>query len=198
MSWDDEAATWDDQAPVQAYAGAAWRSLQEVCAARGLALDGARVLDFGCGTGLLTGMVAERAAHVVGLDVSPAMLEVLEGKGLGNVRTVLGELAEAIDGGALPDAAFDLVICSSVCAFVPDYEATAALLATRLAPSGLLVQWDWELDPADEEPMGLSRDAIRSALEGAGLLDVVVDVGFREPFEDVFMAPLRGVGRRGA
>ncbi len=198
MSWDDEAATWDDSEPVRAYARGAWRSLQEVCAERGVRLEGARVLDFGCGTGLLTEQVAPQAGEVVALDVSAAMLEVLQGKGLDNVRTVLGELADAVGEGALAAGTFDLVVCSSVCAFVPDYPATTALLAGLLAPSGLFVQWDWELDPVAEEPMGLSREAVREALEGAGLRDVTIDVGFREPFEDVVMAPLRGVGRRSA
>ena len=38
------------------------------------------VLDVGCGTGLLTLPLAERAGRVVGLDLSPAMLEKLAAK----------------------------------------------------------------------------------------------------------------------
>jgi hypothetical protein len=58
------------------------------------------------------------------------------------------------------------------------------------------VPWDWELDPGAEEPFGLSRAALASALGGAGLADVRVDVGFEEPFQGRVMRPLRGVGRR--
>ena len=43
MSWDDEAATWDDNQAVRTYAAAAFRSLQELLAKRGLSLQGAHV-----------------------------------------------------------------------------------------------------------------------------------------------------------
>ncbi len=49
MSWDDEADTWDDNPAVQTYSRAAFRSLIGL---EGLTLEGKRVLDFGCGTGL--------------------------------------------------------------------------------------------------------------------------------------------------
>ncbi len=195
MSWDDMADTWDTLPSVRAYSSGAFRSLSEVCAARGVSLDGARVIDFGCGTGLLTEAVAAQAQDVVGVDVSPAMVAVLQGKGLPNVRVECGELNDIIARGGLPHGAFDLVVASSVCGFLADYPAAVALLAARLAPGGLFIQWDWELDPTADEPMGLTRDAIQDALVAAGLDDVVVDVGFHAPFEDMVMAPLRGVGR---
>ncbi|MFK7926628.1 MAG: hypothetical protein AB8H79_00450 [Myxococcota bacterium] len=65
-----------------------------------------------------------------------------------------------------------------------------------LTPGGLLVQWDWELDPTQDEPFGLSRDQIAHALNGAGLVGVAVDIGFKLPFEGYTMAPLRGIGQR--
>ena len=37
--------------------------------------DHSRVLELGCGTGRVTGALMERAAHVVGVDLSEAMLE---------------------------------------------------------------------------------------------------------------------------
>lgn len=188
MSWDDAAATWDDDLAVQAYSRAALRSLREVLDERGVTLAGSRVLDFGCGTGLLTAALAADAEQVIGLDTSAAMLGVLRQKGLSGVSAVssLAEVAGTVD----------LITCSSVCAFVDDYPGTIRRLVERLAPGGLLVQWDWERDPAAEEPYGLLRAEIRAALVGAGLVDVAVDVGFREPFAGMIMAPLRGVGRK--
>lgn len=190
MSWDDEAAGWDDDPAVRTYAAAAFRSLNETLASRGVPWVGARVLDFGCGTGLLTAAMAEHAREVVGLDASVAMIDVLRAKAAPNVRAVAGDL-EALELGA-----FDLITCSSVCAFLPDYPATVAALVGRLVPGGLFVQWDWELDPDEEEPFGLSRDTIRQALLDAGLEGVEVNVGFEASFQGQTMAPLLGVGRK--
>ncbi len=191
MSWDDEARTWDQDPAVRTYAAAAFRSLQETLRQRETSLIGARVLDFGCGTGLLTQAMASHARHVVALDVSAAMIEVLDNKRVSNIEAVCGPL-----DGFTTKAPFDLVTCSSVCAFVPDYPHTVRRLVEVLAPGGVLVQWDWEVDPEADEPMGLTRVAIEAGLQEAGLMNVTVDIGFREPFEGMVMAPLRGVGTK--
>jgi len=201
MSWDKEAETWDTQPSVQAYSRAAFGSLLEACEARGLSLDGARVLDFGCGTGQLAERMAARAREVVALDASKPMADVLRLKvierGLDNVRVLDGELGGLLEAPPLVlSEPFDLITCSSVCAFLEDYPAAAAQLASLLSPGGLFVQWDWAVDPDAEEPFGLTPEGITAALAGAGLGDVTVDIGFSESFEGFLMAPLRGVGRR--
>lgn len=190
MSWDDEAAAWDDNPAVQAYSRAALRSLRALLAERGARLEGARVLDFGCGTGLLTAAMAREAEWVVGLDRSRPMIDVLAAKQVPNLIAVAGGLDD------LDTTGLDLITCSSVCAFLTDYPGTVLQLVGRLRPGGLFVQWDWELDRDAEEPTGLSRDAIAAALRGAGLTDVEVRTGFEEPFEEMTMAPLLGVGRK--
>ena len=200
MGWDEAAATWDDDPAVRAYSEAAFRSLLDVCAARGVSLQGARVLDVGCGTGLLSVAMAGSAQEVVALDVSPQMIAVLSRKlaagGLDNVRPTIGDLDDPIAEDGAEAGPFDLITCSSVCAFLDDYPATAARLVRGLQPGGLFVQWDWASDPDADETFGLTPAAIRAALQAAGLQEVVVDVAFFEPFEGSVMAPLIGVGRR--
>lgn len=190
MSWDDEAATWDDNPAVRAYADAAHASLRRLLAASGTTIEGRRVLDFGCGTGLLTTELAREADEVVGLDLSPRMIDVLAAKQIPNVRALTGTL------DSHPLGSFDLITCSSVLAFVDDYPATLAALAARLRPDGRLVQWDWELDDTDDEPYGLTREQMRSALNAAGLAQVQVQVAFEKVFEGHTMAPLLGTGVR--
>lgn len=191
-TWDEMAAGWDNDPAVLAYANAAWTSLEE----RVEVSQQARVLDFGCGTGLLTERLAPRVQEVVAVDASSEMIEVLQAKELPNVSAFV---AQWTPGVALDDsitrAPFELIVCSSVCAFLDDYPGAVTMLAGLLAPGGCFVQWDWELDPADEEPYGLTSAAITEALEGAGLEVVSVGIGFDIPFEEHRMRPLMGIGR---
>jgi 2-polyprenyl-3-methyl-5-hydroxy-6-metoxy-1,4-benzoquinol methylase len=195
--WDDVADSWDEDEGARAYARAAFESLQGICLARWFSdrqLVSGRVLDFGCGTGLLTELLASRGAEVVAIDSSPRMLAVLEAKrerlGLSNVTT-----AGAVEPSLVPPA-FDLVVCSSVCAFVDDYPETARELAALLRPGGLFVQWDWELDPSSDDPHGLSRAQIHEALTAAGLQEVVVETAFEVCVQGKPMRPLLGAGQR--
>lgn len=191
--WAESAAGWDSDPYVNAYAEAAFASLLEAVPLG----PTARVLDFGCGTGLLTERVAPLVGEVVAVDASPAMVAVLRAKGLPGVRCGVARWTAAnIDEDPLAEGVFDVVLCSSVCAFLPDYPGTVALLAQRLAPGGVFVQWDWERDPSAEEPSGLSRDQIHAALTGAGLDVESLGIGFEATVEGMTMRPLMGVGRR--
>lgn len=190
-SWDKYARSWDQDDAARAYATAAFSSLQEVVKSFSVALAGAQVIDFGCGTGLLTEQLVSAGAAVYAVDTSPGMLDVLDGKVAQNrwtnVRT----------GAELPVTArvYDMIVCSSVCSFLDDYPGTVTDLASLLRPGGIFVQWDWERT-SDDDPHGLTRDEINSALERAGLVGVSVNTGFSASVEDQTMSPLMGRGRR--
>lgn len=188
--WDEFAAGWDEALGTRIYAEGAYRSLLDVLDACGLTLDGARVLDFGCGTGLLTEFLAHRVGSVVGVDTSPAMRSVLASK----IAARRWQNVTVHDD--LPDGEYDLVVCSSVLGFVDDYPGRVARLAALLAPGGLLVQWDWARDPADPDGGGLDEAEMRQALESAGLTDVETGVGFEAAVEGEQMRPLMARGRR--
>lgn len=195
IDWDDYAANWDADEGARAYADAAVQSLERLLADCGQSLAGARVCDFGCGTGLLTERLAPRCASIDAVDSSDGMQRVLQAKVARLQLTHVRTLAEVSADGE----PYDLVVCSSVCGFLPDYPATVVRLASRLRPGGMLVQWDWELDPDEAEPSGLTRDGIRQALEGAGLDVVAVETAFTVTAGQVSMRPLVGVGmKRGA
>jgi hypothetical protein len=61
---------------------------------------------------------------------------------------------------------------------------------------GLFVQWDWELDPSDDQSHGFTREEIRRTLTEAGLTGVAVSVAFEATVDDSTMRPLIGSGRR--
>jgi len=192
MEWDEHASTWDEDPAARAYSRAAFDSLRVEAARRDVTISGARVCDFGCGTGLLTEQLAADATHIDAVDASPAMLDALREKVARNGWTHVDTLGGPRGAGGH----YDLIVCSSVCAFLDDYPGTVRHLASLLRPDGLFVQWDWELGPEDAEEYGLSRDEIRDALAGAGLRSVRVETAFRIPMGDVTMAPLMGSGRR--
>jgi 2-polyprenyl-3-methyl-5-hydroxy-6-metoxy-1,4-benzoquinol methylase len=201
MDWDEHAANWDEREDVRAYAEEAYESLERRCSELRFSLRGTRVCDFGCGTGLLSERLAVHSDTVVAIDSSEKMIATLARKvatlKLDNVHPLCMMLdSESLASSPLLSEPFDLVVCSSVCAFVDDYPATVALLAQRLRPSGLFVQWDWEANEDDEDPFGLTRDAIRAAHTAAGLDVLFLDTGFTLGKGDEVMAPLMAVGRK--
>lgn len=145
---DDAAVGWDGDEAVRSYIAAAHTSLLAVLARADKSLDGAKVLDFGCGTGLLTERLAPVCWSIDAVDMSQAVLAVLDAKveqrGWTHVMTRNTVPTE-------PES-YDLIVCSSVCSFLDDYPATLADLAILLVPGGLFVQWDWERDDSDDDP----------------------------------------------
>lgn len=79
-SWDDCAASWDEDDIVREYSEKAFASL--LSELQDSLLAASRILDFGCGTGLLTERILKRfpSIQVVALDSSPKMIEVGEKK----------------------------------------------------------------------------------------------------------------------
>lgn len=99
-------------------------------------LAGRRVLDVGCGGGLLAEGMARRGARVTGIDLAPGALEVarlhaLESGIAVDYRQVAAEsLADA------EPASFDLVTCLEMLEHVPDPPAIVAALARLVRPGG--------------------------------------------------------------
>lgn len=189
--WDAAATGWDDEPAVRAYAEAATGSLRLLLDERDVGLAGAVVCDFGCGTGLLTEQLIGDAEAIDAVDTSQAMLDVLDRKidAHGWSGIITSTELPATNGQ------HDLVVCSSVCGFLDDYPGTVVRLASLLRPGGVFVQWDWERTDEDDDH-GLTRDEIRGALSGAGLVDLFVDTGFAVEIEGQTMSPLIGVGQR--
>jgi 2-polyprenyl-3-methyl-5-hydroxy-6-metoxy-1,4-benzoquinol methylase len=69
-----------------------------------------RVLDFGCGTGLLSSFILERAISLVGIDNTPEMIELFDRrfKSSPQVRSVCIDLEKK--NNALEGETFDLVV----------------------------------------------------------------------------------------
>ena len=123
-SWDEYAAEWDNDKDAVTYSEKAYESLYKV-----IQLKGLNILDFGCGTGLLTGRLSPHANHITALDSSAKMISVLNDKKLPNVTTIAEPLsANVIRENEALHMKYDLITASSVCGFLPEYESTLSLL----------------------------------------------------------------------
>ena len=74
--WDDLAATWDQEEGAQPYSQRAFDEIQKRIELNGETV----VLDFGSGTGMLTGKLLEVVKTVVAVDTSGPMIEKLKEK----------------------------------------------------------------------------------------------------------------------
>lgn len=94
------------------------------------------VLDVGCGTGSLALRLAPFAGHVHGLDVSPEMIRIANGKaaGVANVSFHVGVIEEA-----LLDLRVDMLCACSLLHLVEDRDATLAQMFGRMKPGGTFV-----------------------------------------------------------
>lgn len=83
------------------------------------------VLDLGCGTGILTGIlrnVLSDHGHIHAVDFSPAMIEVAQSKG--HDRRITWHIADALHL-PVPDSSIDHVVCFSSWPHFPDPGAAA-------------------------------------------------------------------------
>lgn len=100
------------------------------------ALSGKAVLDVGCGGGILSESMAARGAHVTGIDMGEAPLEVARlhllesGQEVEYRRIPVEELANEMPGQ------FDVVTCMEMLEHVPDPASVIAACAKLVKPGG--------------------------------------------------------------
>jgi 2-polyprenyl-3-methyl-5-hydroxy-6-metoxy-1,4-benzoquinol methylase len=116
---------------------------QHLALAQWLAVPpGTRVLDVGCGVGRWSALLAARGASVIGIDLSPTMIQEAarraNARGVADrCRFLVQDLAE-LDAGAT----FDLILGVTVLQHILDPESLRAAvqrIAEHLAPGGRIV-----------------------------------------------------------
>lgn len=157
---------------------------------------GDRVLDVGCGTGIVARRAAPQVGYdgdVVGLDLSEGMLEVAK-----STSTEIRPPIEWRQGDAteLPfdEEAFDVVFCQQVLQFIPDPGAALREMCRVLAPGGRLVMGvlrSLEVNRAyvvladaleahvGDEAAGIMRSPF-SAWDASDLRTLIQEAGFQE------------------
>jgi ubiquinone/menaquinone biosynthesis C-methylase UbiE len=108
-----------------------------------------RILDLGCGTGIVARLLRDRlggGACITGVDASPEMVAM--------ARTLAPEI-DWREGNAvnlpLADASFELVVCQQMLQFVPDWATALREVRRVLVPGGRLIAATWR--PRHELPL---------------------------------------------
>jgi SAM-dependent methyltransferase len=164
VAWDAISSGWESSLAVfERGAAAATARLLELGGVR----PGQTVLDVGTGLGepaLTAAGVVGPAGRVVGVDISPSMLEVARRRaaagGAGNIEFAVADL-ESI---ALPPGSFDVVLSRWGLMFAIDHVALFRGLARLLVPGGVLAAAVWA-PPAAAPMMSLGYSVLGERLE---------------------------------
>ena len=136
------------------------------------------VIDFGCGTGLLTLKLQPFVKSITGVDNSPGMLGMLTNKvkaqNLDNVHTqhVDFEKGHRIDG------LYDLIVSSMVLHHIPESLSVFKEWFSLLRPNGQVCFAD--LDTEDGEFHGDNTGVHHLGFDRAHIKQILLDAGFSE------------------
>jgi 2-polyprenyl-6-hydroxyphenyl methylase/3-demethylubiquinone-9 3-methyltransferase len=106
---------------------------------RAVSLAGKCLLDVGCGGGILSEAMARSGARVLGIDLSPACLDVAR---LHALEAGIGVEYRAVSAEALArerPGEFDAVTCMELLEHVPDPAAMLGALASLARPGGEVI-----------------------------------------------------------
>jgi len=149
-------------------------------------LHGTTVLDAGCGSGAQAKWLLEQGADVVGVDVSPRMVEEAHRRCAGRGQFLVADLARPLP---LEPSSLDGITCSLALHYLEDWSVPLRSFASVLRPGGwTVISLDHPLGPPNPDQRGgyfdteLVSDVWRKA-------DVEVTQQFwRRPLSAVFDA----------
>jgi predicted TPR repeat methyltransferase len=136
----------------------------------------ARVLDLGCGTGLLGAALASPGLSIIGVDLSSRMLEVAAARRI-YAGLVHGDAVEVL--GTAEAGTYRAVLAADVFVYIGDLAALFGGVARALEPDGLFA---FSIEALAEgsgyrlQPSGRyahSLDYVRGLASGAGLKEIV-------------------------
>lgn len=165
--FDDAAADWEEKPQRVALARKVAEAIQQaVPLAKTM-----QVLEYGCGTGLVSRAVSPHVSKILAVDTSPRMLEVLRKKAgeekIGNITT----LAHDLTLHPLPDKNFDLVMSSMTLHHIPEIEPLLQQFFALLKPGGFLAVADlatedgsFHEDNTGVAHHGINPDSVRAIL----------------------------------
>jgi 2-polyprenyl-3-methyl-5-hydroxy-6-metoxy-1,4-benzoquinol methylase len=141
-NFDTAAATWDENPGRVKVAHDIARAIRETVKLTP-EMD---VLDFGCGTGLITLQLQPQVRTITGIDSSQGMLDILDAKikqqGIKNARTRLIDLEK----GDVLDGQYDLAVSSTTFHHLREVQPVLDRIARVIRPGGWLAVADLDSD----------------------------------------------------
>jgi cyclopropane fatty-acyl-phospholipid synthase-like methyltransferase len=175
--FDQAAATWDQTGHRVQLA----RAVAAAIAARVALSPALDVLDFGCGTGLVTLALAPGVGTISGADSSPGMLGTLAEKARAQGSPVHLVQLDCEGAGDL-GGPYHLIVSSMTLHHIADVPALFRRFAQHLQAEGQVALADLDSedgsfheDSAGVHHQGFAREQVRVWLEAAGFQDVLLE-----------------------
>jgi len=102
-------------------------------------LEGKKVLDIGCGGGILTEAMAEKNAMVSGLDASAAIIDAAIQHQKYTEKNINYHSATAEQFSQDNNQSFDVITCMELLEHIPDVQSLLQACAKMLRPDGHLI-----------------------------------------------------------
>jgi predicted TPR repeat methyltransferase len=172
--FNDAAASWDDD-PAKVLRA---HEVAEAIRAAAPVTPTTRILEYGCGTGLLGLALAPHAAQVTLADASDGMLAVLGRKLAGGAAANARALKLDLELQPLPPERYELVCSLMTLHHVRDLDRVLPLLRAALVPGGTLCVADLDAEDGSfhgpghglqhQVHHGFDRTALGARLQAAG------------------------------
>lgn len=169
----DKAQDWEQRETIKALSNGIGKTLLS----RVSLMPDMEIMDFGAGTGLLSGHVAPHVKKIIAVDISRAMLDQLsrksefEGKVVGVCQDIVAQPLERT---------FDMIVSAMALHHVEDTQALFLSFAKHLKPGGQIAladldQEDGSFHPSEAEGVyhfGFDRAELQAKLLQAGFENV--------------------------
>lgn len=159
---------------------------------------GAYVLDYGCGPGRLSGLLAKEGFRIRGVDTSPGMIEQANQLPNPDRRMSFQPIEDLSE--ALPPDTYDAIVCSSVIEYVADADGLLKQFGQSLHKGGRLlisfanassyVRKRWQQEAGN--PMGPGQQHVwtwpqfRDLLQRNGFRPLTQPLYFESPWDGHF------------
>jgi ubiquinone/menaquinone biosynthesis C-methylase UbiE len=174
-NFDKEAASWDEKSSRIKLA----RDITEAILSNVALNSKMKVLDFGCGTGLVTLKIAPHVDFITGVDSSQGMLDVINEKIINlNIKNARTQLIDLENDDELPGE-YDLITSSMTFHHIHDIGTLLSKFFQALNPSGCICIADLDSenggfhnDNTGVFHHGFDRSNLRKKFLNAGFTDI--------------------------
>ncbi|KAL1696180.1 S-adenosyl-L-methionine-dependent methyltransferase [Schizophyllum commune] len=120
-----------------------------------------RVMEYACGTGVISREIVSSVKSILGVDISQGMVDQYNKRGTDKMRAVCVQQGTPL-AEQLGHQTFDAIVCSMAYHHFADPAAVTRSLSQSLAPKGMLVI----ADRVKFEGVGMSTHAAAAAAQG--------------------------------